>query len=29
MDFKHFWAEHVVLNPKPGWFGANDPYAIM
>jgi hypothetical protein len=29
MGFQHFWEEHVVLKPKPGSFGADDPYAIM
>jgi hypothetical protein len=29
MGFQDFWEEHVVLKPKAGSFGADDPYAIM
>lgn len=28
MDMKRFWDEHVVLHPKPGSFGADDPDAL-
>lgn len=29
MGLKHFWDEHIVLQPKAGSFGADDPDAAM